>query len=820
MRAPLFFPSTLFGALLVLAGCDKGTTPVTPPPWSPGDAGVPGRTVKVDAAPEASVRDAWVSVESGDDVPMVTDVPATMDGGEDASSTDGALEAGDGSALSPLITVTVDPASLVPPADGGVPAILIVPATYGPKPVVTVTVVSISGDSRADDVASVMASLNNSVTGVPAASVKLARSDTDSVPESNTARFIFSGVPLDLSKVATGAYDLVVTATTVGGDSASTKVALWVDTGPVVEVKSPTEGGFYKGSAAVEVAATQVKYAITLVTMALGQGDAVPLMPTVPGTYKGNIDFNSFSPPLEGDQLATFRAYDENGVETVVARHFVSDDTGPSISATVPALGAMIGGVTKISATVEDKEASGKNGSGVDQSSVVAVVGNGDHTFEVALVKQPSGEYSNLFDTTKLPSYTLYPTISFRARDVLGNESTVGYELSLDNTPPVIDLDPPNVRLVRKDGTCSWAFDPVGPDAVDDGSLVNQFFDVRVRAEDRGNTPLVGSVDFVLIAGVDQSKVQLFLLSNTRRPLVVDTSDPPDGLCDDVNPDLVPTTKPQTENDAQVVNMLSLSPNASADFSPEPGSFCAGTDSPPAFDSFCGTTGNESKAQYPSDNSVDLVAHCDSMTAVVSYSVDKLSSIYTIGPIVGDGLECAGRQFDASNNLKDGWVCLAVTASDKQGNRQVSRPIRICVVATQSSTACSEFKPLSGIVFSDPIEIQTAVPLVGPGGAALQTNDEVIVSDVIGIRATGVNGRWRVTPLDGTGTRFSLQGARPLGGGAASVLAKGVVVPVAAMPDCTGTVIKAGTDAGLPVVDSTKPCKPWRSFPRGEYHAQ
>jgi hypothetical protein len=40
------------------------------------------------------------------------------------------------------------------------------------------------------------------------------------------------------------------------------------------------------------------------------------------------------------------------------------------------------------------------------------------------------------------------------------------------------------------------------------------------------------------------------------------------------------------------------------------------------------------------------------------------------------------------------------------------------------------------------------------------------------------------------------------------------------MPDCTGTVIKAGTDAGLPVVDYTKPCKPWRSFPLGEYHAQ
>jgi len=41
-------------------------------------------------------------------------------------------------------------------------------------------------------------------------------------------------------------------------------------------------------------------------------------------------------------------------------------------------------------------------------------------------------------------------------------------------------------------------------------------------------------------------------------------------------------------------------------------------------------------------------------------------------------------------------------------------------------------------------------------------------------------------------------------------------VPVAAIPDCTGTVIQGGTDAGLPVVDYTKPCKPWSSFIEGE----
>jgi hypothetical protein len=716
----------------------------------------------------------------------------------------------DAPALPPSIAVAVDMASLIPPTDGGLPDPLIVPASYGPKPVVTVTVISLSGDMRADDVSLVTASLNDPVSGTAAASVKLAKSETNAAPESNTTRFIFSDVPLDLSKVATGAYDLVLTATTVGGASATTKVTLWVDTGPTVVVKSPSEGGYYKGSAPVEVDATQAQFAITLVTMALGQGDAVPLTQTSGGVYKSTIDFNSFVPPLDGDELVTIRATDENSVETVVLRHFVSDNAGPAITATVPANGAMIGSVITISATVADP-------AGVDTSSVVAVVGNGNVNFEVKLAPPSGGGnlYSNLFDTTKLPSYALFPTISFRARDVLGNESTVSYELSLDNTPPTIDLDPPYIRRVKvinEDLSCSWAFDPVGPDAVDDGDMVTQLFDVRVRAEDNGNTPQTGSADFVPIGGVDQGNVHLFILSNTSRPLVVDTSNPPDGLCDDINPDLVPTTKPQTDTDAQVVNMLPIAPFQGADFSPEPGVACSTATglSPPDPGVFCGTTQNFSKAQYAAG---DSTPHCYSMTDVLNYS-GNLPSIYTIGPIVADGLQCAGRQFDASNNLKDGWACLAVTASDTLGNKQVSRPIRICVVANPSSTACPDFKAVTAVVSSDPLEIDTSVPLVGRGGVALQANDEVIVSGLVAF--SGVNGRWKVSPLDSSGMRFSLQGAHGAGGGTSAAVKTGWVVPVAAMPDCTGTVIQGGTDGGLPVVDTTKPCKPWSNFDPGE----
>jgi hypothetical protein len=88
-----------------------------------------------------------------------------------------------------------------------------------------------------------------------------------------------------------------------------------------------------------------------------------------------------------------------------------------------------------------------------------------------------------------------------------------------------------------------------------------------------------------------------------------------------------------------------------------------------------------------------------------------------------------------------------------------------------------------------------------------------VVSAVVGV--SGINRRWKVTPLDGSGMRFSLQGAHGAGG-AASIPAGGRVVPVAVMPDCTGTVIKGGTDGGLPVVDYTKPCKQFSNFVAGE----
>ena len=68
----------------------------------------------------------------------------------------------------------------------------------------------------------------------------------------------------------------------------------------------------------------------------------------------------------------------------------------------------------------------------------------------VPAVGQGSGVYGTLFDTLSLtqcppPPATglciVFPTISFRAADSVGNQSAVGYEFAVDNIAPVADLD-------------------------------------------------------------------------------------------------------------------------------------------------------------------------------------------------------------------------------------------------------------------------------------------------------------------------------------------------------------------------------------------
>ncbi|MBN2575554.1 MAG: hypothetical protein JXP73_13400 [Deltaproteobacteria bacterium] len=721
-------------AMLGVGACSSDANPTLPPGTPPidGGQGDRGATLPPDTRPPA--------LEVGD-------ADASSVGRRDAAG-DMSL-AGDGvaGALDVAPPSIVKVAILAPAAgagvDGGGAAAVVIAAADRLAPTVRVEVQSQGGDPTLDVIEQVKAELLDE-EGKGAVSAVLNQTQYEVVSESATKISFYGDTPVDLSKVNGGFYDLRVTAATAGGVIASAELPVYVDCGPVISFLRPADGVFVKGSLVVTAIVTDSRSQLVLVEISVGQVKLDPSVVLSNGAqYTVTLDFGSFNPPLDGPQTVTVTAQNANGNVSLATRRFTVDNEGPAITGTKPAMGELIGTLIPLQAQVTDP-------AGVMEGSVIAVVAHGDVEFKVKLDKGSGNSYSQVFDTTQLPVYTIFPSISFRAQDTLGNQSSVGYLVSLDNTPPTLDLDPPdNFRLVKQDGTCSWPFDPVGPDAIDDGSLVNQLFDIRARIEDDGNTPLTGVVDFVPIGGVDAKTVKVLILDETSLPLVVDTSNPPDGFCDDINPELQPSVAPVSSKETQLMDMVSMPANAGAgDFSYQPGVSCTGFSNPPG--PLCPTTYSEQKDRV--------------MTYALSYAASSLPSIWTIPPIVGDGLQCAGRQFDASNNLHDGWACVAVVASDTLGNKQVSRPIRICVAAKPDSTACtatdSGGADLASVQLPSSVSggvlVTTKTALVGVGGSPIAQGDTLVFTGVMPSVVGFLNGSHQVEPQGGTGTQFVL----------------------------------------------------------------
>jgi len=578
-------------------------------------------------------------------------------------------------------------------------------------PSVSVTIDS-SMAKDTDNISELLATVTKMGAKMSSASAKLSETKLEQAPGSTVAVHRFTDTPVDISMLESGTYELKTAVKTIGGLTAEASRVFVIDAGPAIRIDSPGENKFYRNSVTVDVTVTDSLFGpVDKVTMLLGQRTLTISGPSGNGQYTGTIQFNDYDPPLEGDQLLTVRAVNKRGTEAVSRRKFISDNRGPEITSSVPATGALIGKVITISAVVKDQ-------AGVLDSSVVAVVAHGNVMFEVKLEPAPAGAmappgtYLALFDTTRLPVAAIYPSISFRASDLPGNQSSVGYLVSLDNTPPLADLDPPvRFHSVKRDGDfyrCSWPFDPLGIDATNDGDTKAQLFDLRARIEDQGNTPLFGGADVIPISGIDDTRVHLLILDDTSKSLVVDTNN--DGFCDAVNPLLTPTTTPMSDSDALLVNMAPIAPAGGADYTPrtpDPGAPClSGTDSK-APDSLCLTT---------------------NLQQAIAYSSPALPAIYTVPPVTVGG-QCVGRQFDTlGNHVADGWICVAVSVSDKLGNSQVSRPLRICVDKDGMGGECGASRP--------------------------------------------------------------------------------------PMPDCTGTQTMSKPNV---VVDSAKPCMPWRAYPLTEY---
>ena len=488
--------------------------------------------------------------------------------------------------------------------------------------------------------------------------------------------------------------EFLVEASDVDGKTARVLVQYLHDGGPVITFVQPSKATA-TGAVNVEIIVDDKLHPLTdgsTVKAGIRTPNDITLtqvVGAVPLRMQGVVTFGSYTPPLDGLQLIQAEATNSVGTVGKATKQFTVDNAGPTIEFTKPAAGQFVGGVLTIAANIVDL-------SGVDDSTTVAVIG-GSSQWTVNLQRTlPAGsEFQGLFDVRALGIAFSFPTLSIRAADVLGNQSEKSIQIIVDNVPPAISIDPPRNRQRIKNSTdsitCSAMRDPVGEEAISDGDAVLQVLTVRARIEDRGN--LSPGQLFEFYSGIEPGSVQTFFAPanpagvGAKTVLVVDTDG--DGICDDINPLLVPAPTAFTSNEAVTIQMQTIDNTSGApDFRKQPdGGFSIDAAG------FCSVIGSQS-FEVP-------IPLCTGGMTVISnalsygYNSDgKAPAIWAIPPITQLAPLCGGMQFDTMNRLPEGLACVAARARDKAGNQNVSAPVRICIDhPSPAGNACASWPP-------------------------------------------------------------------------------------------------------------------------------
>ncbi len=498
-----------------------------------------------------------------------------------------------------------------------------------------------------------------------------ATQEATAAPTSTVGEFVAT---FDLSEFPNGAITVRCTAsdTAVPSNTNSASIGNFLDLGPIVTMFSPAPESAHAGTVPVEfrvdespVIAGDTEAAVGTVRAFIGATEIT--LSESGGAYMATVPFDdaSFPVPLDGPQSLSIQASNMRSPDPVTrfeSVQWLADNDGPVISINSPSPGDLVSGLMAVSVSVSDP-------AGVDGDSVSVTVA---HEFEVDMIDVGGGNFAGVFDTRLLDLNTwVFPPIEARAADAVGNSSSVGHLVGLDNRPPIIDLDPPLVREARIDTTtgellCSTLFDPLGEDSTDDGEAVLQLSEMRVRINDFGNGALSLTGVELPIADTDTNSVQLFVLDSETVPLIVDTD--LDGICDDINPAVVPMTVPMTAMEAAVIDLVAIGPSGTSHFNPPAVAYGA---TPTVPDAAC-------TAPDPSAFPPALCATVDGSRVIDDPRLVSANPIvYGIPPT--SEIACLGNAFDSqATNIADGWACVAVKAADNLGNVGVSRPIRVC----------------------------------------------------------------------------------------------------------------------------------------------
>ncbi|MBU1068711.1 hypothetical protein KJ975_04000 [Myxococcota bacterium] len=595
---------------------------------------------------------SWLSLSGCDDAKKYHTLPP-IDGGEDADVD---------SDVDIVSDVIIPPDDLDASADG--PEITITAPTegetlYGDNYLIKASVVPVADPI---DYASVTAYIDGT--------------DYSMTVDTNTPNGF--KITADISNLIEGTHTVRVTAMDVSGRLNYADVHFNYDRGPTISIYSPLADGRYHGGVNLSIKVSDndgVQASSVLAVLAnrditLTQSNVSS--DTANGSplwieFTGSVVFDDamFDPPLTGTQRLSVSAENAVGNDAQKSVDFTVDNNGPAIDVLSHEEGQIIGSITYISAEITDP-------AGVLASSVYAIIGNNDVEFVIPLTEDPgTNVYEGSFDTTVLPDTFIWPALQVFATDLLGNESSVAFQLALDNQPPLLSLDPPqSMRLGKKNSDrlieCSRVFDPVGWNSANDGDLVAQVFWLRARVEDRGNT--AAGAAWSPLALVNQTTVEIYVLDDARLPLVVDMSG--DGICNNINPNLIPTiTISGDPRETLKLNMIPLEPGGSADYRVDMVT--------PVLPPPCQAWG---VATDPPDPLCPVVEN--DLDVLIWYTYDKTEpAIYGLPPFSASSpLYCTGIQFDArANNIAEGWACIAVKATDNVGNTSVSAPLRVCI---------------------------------------------------------------------------------------------------------------------------------------------
>lgn len=459
--------------------------------------------------------------------------------------------------------------------------------------------------------------------------------------------------------------------------SGSAEISTFVDRGPQITVTSPLPDLPQPLNGAVEFEFSVVpdplttgdtEAAVDEVTLTV---DGLPITtlapaPRRPNVYVASVDFNDrtlFPQTPSGEIQVVITASNERSPEPAIRTErylFILDGDGPTIVVTSPKPNDIIGRRRALEFTVTDTV------SGVDEESLVVRI-NGEE-----FIHQPppspiwtvkDGKVTFILDSTKIKGSQVQATINIRARDLAGNESEGDTLIvNLDQQPPIVSLDPGNVRLLTTSGTnisCSESFDPLGDAAPNDGTTVPPVATIRLLVWDETNTAPGLTIQY--LAGAKTDSAYVYLQPDVDRPLLIDTDG--DDVCDKLD---------TIGADRQPLHSIHLDPVAAG------GNAKHLTDDrltkePLILPDVCSFTSGPSPTL--------CAAQASEMNYVIKHTVANQTElvVYGLHPKPGD-LQCTGGQWEILSLVgHTGWVCLAGEATDKADNHGISRPLRVCV---------------------------------------------------------------------------------------------------------------------------------------------